>query len=342
MGKTSMILMKGRSTAMELLIRPRRLRGNPALRSMVRETRVSPSSLIYPLFVREGQGVIEDIPSLEGQKRYSPDTLPFELEQVCKAGVNSVMLFGIPTQKDEQGSGAWSEHGVVQQALQIAKREFPHLYMITDVCLCEYTSHGHCGILCGDRVDNDRTLPLLAKTALSHVQAGADMVAPSDMMDGRVGAIRALLDQNGHEDIPILSYAVKYASAFYGPFREAAGSAPAFGNRKGYQMDYHNRKEAVKEAALDVKQGADMLMVKPALSYLDVVREISSTFSLPTAAYSVSGEYAMIKAAAKAGLADEIGLICETAVGVFRAGADVLITYFAKELAQWMQEGRIG
>lgn len=327
---------------MEQPIRPRRLRGTTALRSMVRETRVSPSSLIYPLFVREGQGVIEDIPSLQGQKRYSPDSLPYALEQVCKAGVNSIMLFGIPDKKDEQGSGAWSEKGVVQQALRIAKREFPNLFCITDVCLCEYTSHGHCGVLQGERVDNDRTLPLLAKTALSHVQAGADMVAPSDMMDGRIGVIRALLDQNGWEDLPILSYAVKYASAFYGPFREAAGSAPSFGDRKGYQMDYHNRKEAIKEAALDVEQGADMLMVKPALCYLDVVREVSSAFSLPTAAYSVSGEYAMIKAAAKAGLVDEASLVCETAVSVFRAGANVLISYYAKELAQWMREGRIG
>ncbi len=327
---------------MEQPIRPRRLRKTPVIRKMIRETRVSPSSLIYPLFVREGRNIIEDIPSLEGQKRYSPDTLPFALEEVCKAGVSSILLFGIPEQKDEMGSSAWEEQGVVQQALRIAKREFPNLYCITDVCLCEYTSHGHCGVLKNHCVDNDKTLPLLAKIALSHVMAGADMVAPSDMMDGRIRAIRQELDLHHFEEIPILSYAVKYASAFYGPFREAAGSAPSFGDRKGYQMDYHNRREGIKEAALDVQEGADILMVKPALSYLDVISEVSSSFSLPTAAYSVSGEYAMIKAASRQGLVQEAELVCETAVGIFRAGADMLITYYAKELANWMKEGRIG
>lgn len=327
---------------MEQSIRPRRLRKTPAIRDMVRETRISPSSLIYPIFVREGKKIIEDIPSLEGQKRYSPDMLPFALEEVRKAGISGILLFGIPDYKDETGSGAWEEQGVVQQALRTAKQEFPDLYCITDVCLCEYTSHGHCGVLKNCGVDNDSTLPLLAKTALSHVMAGADMVAPSDMMDGRIRVIRQELDSHHFEDIPILSYAVKYASAFYGPFREAAGSAPSFGDRKGYQMDYHNRREAIREAALDVQEGTDILMVKPALSYLDIISEISSSFSLPTAAYSVSGEYAMIKAAARLGLIQEADLVCETTVSIFRAGANLLITYYAKELVSWIQEGRIG
>lgn len=327
---------------MDMLTRPRRLRSNPALRAMVRETRVSKNALVYPLFIREGTRIREEIPSLEGQFRYSPDTLPFALEELCRAGVNSVLLFGIPEEKDDLGSGAWKENGVVQQALREAKKEFPELYCITDVCLCEYTAHGHCGVLKGQTVDNDKTLPLLARTALSHVQAGADMVAPSDMMDGRILAIRNTLDENGCAETPILSYAVKYASAFYGPFREAAGSAPSFGDRKGYQMDYHNRREAVKEAALDIEQGADLIMVKPALSYLDVIHEVSGSFQVPCTAYSVSGEYAMIKAAAQAGLVDEAAVVCETATSIFRAGAGILITYYARELAKWIDEGRIG
>ena len=231
---------------------------------------------------------------------------------------------------------------MVQQALREARARFPELYLITDVCLCEYTSHGHCGLLRGQEVDNDRTLEVLARTALSHVQAGADMVAPSDMMDGRVLAIREALDRNGFSETPILSYAVKYASAFYGPFRDAAGSAPGFGDRKGYQMDYHNSREAVREALLDVEQGADILMVKPALAYLDVLAEVARATGMPMAAYSVSGEYAMIKAAAKAGLIDEASAACESAVSIFRAGADILISYYAKELAGWIDEGRIG
>ena len=327
---------------MNLVQRPRRLRTQPILRKMVRETRVDSSSLIYPLFVKEGKNITEEISAMPGQYRYSVDTLPYELERLSKAGVGAVMLFGIPEKKDELASGAWAENGIVQQSLQTAKRQFPDLYYITDVCLCEYTSHGHCGMLCGDQVDNDRTLPVLAKTALSHVQAGADMVAPSDMMDGRVAAIRTLLDQNHYENIPILSYAVKYSSAFYGPFREAADSAPSFGDRKSYQMDYHNKKEAVKEAALDLKEGADILMVKPALSYLAVIKTVEERFDVPVAAYSVSGEYAMIKAAAQNGWIDEEAVVCETAASVFRAGADLLLTYYAKELAQFISEGRIG
>lgn len=325
-----------------MINRPRRLRATPVLRGMVRETRMSADSLIYPLFVREGNGIREEIPSMEGQYRYSVDMLPYALEETAKAGVPSVMLFGIPGEKDECGSGAYAEDGIVQRALREAKREVPELCYITDVCMCEYTSHGHCGVLSGQEVDNDRTLPLLAKTALSHVQAGADMVAPSDMMDGRVAAIRAELDQNGYTNLPIMSYAVKYASAFYGPFREAAGSAPAFGDRKSYQMDYHNRKEALKEALSDAAEGADIIMVKPALSYLDIIREVANRINLPVAAYSVSGEYAMIKAGAKLGVIDEEKLIAETAASIFRAGSSILLSYYAKEIAAMIRDGRIG
>jgi porphobilinogen synthase len=315
---------------------------NPLLRKTVRETRMDPSSLIYPLFIKEGTKIKEEIPSMPGQFRYSIDTLPYELEALSNAGVSNIMLFGIPKEKDEMGSGAWAEDGIVQKALLSAKQKFPNLYYITDVCMCEYTSHGHCGALCGHEVDNDRTLTLLQKTALSHVQAGADMVAPSDMMDGRVLAIRTLLDQNGFVNTPILSYAVKYSSAFYGPFRDAAGSAPSFGDRKSYQMDYHNKKEALKEASLDLEEGADLLMVKPALSYLDIVQSVSQSFDVPVAAYSVSGEYAMIKAAAQKGWIDETAVLCETATSIYRAGANILLTYFAKELVKLMNEGRIG
>ena len=327
---------------MDMTVRPRRLRKSDTLRRTVRETRMDKSSLIYPLFVKEGTNVEEEIPSMEGQYRYSVDRLPFELERLQKAGVDKVMFFGIPDVKDEVGSQAYAEDGIVQRALREARKQFPDLYLITDVCMCEYTSHGHCGVLCGHDVENDSTLKLLAKTALSHVEAGADMVAPSDMMDGRVGAIRHLLDEKGHKDIPILSYAVKYASAFYGPFREAAGSAPSFGDRKSYQMDFHNRREGMKEALLDVQEGADIIMVKPALSYLDVIREVKDAINLPVAAYSVSGEYAMVKAAAKLGYIDEERIICEMAVSTYRAGADIYLTYFAKELARFMEEGRIG
>lgn len=327
---------------MELLNRPRRLRKSPVIRDMVRETRVSKKSLVYPLFIKEGSGIVEPIPSLEGQFRYSPDKLYLALEQVQKAGVPAVLLFGLSEKKDACGSSAWDSKGPVQEALRIGKRDFPDIYFITDVCMCEYTSHGHCGILNGETVDNDKTLEVLAKTALSHASAGADMVAPSDMMDGRVLAIRQALDREGFQDTPILSYAVKFASTFYAPFRDAAGSAPAFGDRKGYQMDYHNPKEAIREAALDIEQGADLLMVKPALAYLDIIRLIKSKFDLPLATYSVSGEYAMMKAAVKAGLLDEASLVCESALAMYRAGADILITYYAKELAQWMDEGRIG
>lgn len=327
---------------MELIQRPRRLRGSETLRKMVRETRMDKSSLIYPLFVMEGNNIEEEIPSMEGQFRYSVDRLPYELERLEKAGVSSIMLFGIPEHKDEVGSGAYAQDGIVQKALREAKKRFPDMYYITDVCMCEYTSHGHCGVLCGHDVDNDETLKLLSKTALSHVEAGADMVAPSDMMDGRVAAIRSCLDENGHKNIPIMSYAVKYASAFYGPFRDAAGSAPAFGDRRSYQMDFHNRREGMKEALTDIEEGADIIMVKPALSYLDMVSEITKATNVPVAAYSVSGEYAMVKAAAKMGWIDEERIIGEMAVSTYRAGAQIYITYYAKELARMMDEGRIG
>lgn len=325
-----------------MITRPRRLRQNPVLRKMVRETRMDASSLIYPMFVREGSGIKEEIPAMEGQYRYTTDTMLYALEDLEKAGVRSVMFFGIPDVKDEVGSGAYAEDGIVQRALREARAHFPEMYLITDVCMCEYTSHGHCGLLKGHDVDNDSTLELLAKTAVSHVQAGADMVAPSDMMDGRVLAIRNALDDHGYENTPIMSYAVKYASSFYAPFRDAAGSAPSFGDRKSYQMDFHNRKEALKEAQLDVAEGADIIMVKPAMTYLDIVREVADTVNVPVAAYSVSGEYAMVKAGAKLGCVDEEKIVCEMAAGVYRAGASVYLTYFAKEIAGYIEKGYIG
>ena len=327
---------------MDLTIRPRRLRGSEALRKIVRENRVDKSALIYPLFVMDGENRVEEIPSMPGQYRYTVDRVDEELDKLTEAGVRSILLFGIPEHKDEIGSSAWAEDGAVQRTLHKAKAKYPDLFLITDVCMCEYTSHGHCGKLCGQEVENDATLELLAKEALSHVRAGADMVAPSDMMDGRVRAIREALDGAGFTGTPIMSYAVKYASAFYGPFREAADSAPSFGDRKSYQMDFHNRREALKEALLDVEEGADILMVKPAMSYLDVVREVKDATNLPLATYSVSGEYAMVKAAAGKGWIDEDRIVCEMAASAFRAGADLYITYFAKELAGFIQEGRIG
>lgn len=327
---------------MELITRPRRLRGNTVLRKMVRETRMDASSLVYPMFVIEGSSIKEEIPSMPGQYRYSVDRIEEKLTELADAGVGSVMLFGIPEHKDEIGSGAYAADGIVQKAFRKAKQVCPELYMIGDVCMCEYTSHGHCGVLCGQEVDNDKTLELLADTALSQIQAGADMVAPSDMMDGRVAAIRKKLDENGYVNAPIMSYAVKFASSFYGPFRDAAGSAPSFGDRKSYQMDFHNRREALKEAMLDVEEGADIIMVKPAMAYGDLIREVKDRTDIPVASYSVSGEYAMVKAAAQAGFVDENSILCEMAVSAYRAGTDIYITYFAKELAGYMKEGRIG
>ena len=328
--------------AMEMLKRPRRLRGSEVLRKMVRETRMDKASLIYPMFVKEGSGIIEEIPTMPGQFRYSVDTQGEILSRLQDAGVKNVMFFGIPDHKDEVGSGAYDPEGIVQKALRQARKDFPEMYLITDVCICEYTSHGHCGVLCGHDVDNDRTLELLAKTALSHVEAGADMVAPSDMMDGRVRAIREMLDANGHYTAPIMSYAVKYASGFYGPFRDAAGSAPSFGDRKSYQMDFHNSREGIKEALMDVEEGADIIMVKPAMAYQDMITRVRDAVNVPVAAYSVSGEYAMVKAGASLGYIEEERIISEMAVGVYRAGADIYLTYFAPEIARLMDEGRIG
>ena len=327
---------------MELIQRPRRLRGNEAVRRLCRETRMSPDSLIYPIFVDETLSGRRPIEALPGQYHYGIDAVCEAVAECLANRVTHCILFGLPKEKDACGSSAWAEHGVVQEAIRAIKAQHPDFYVITDVCMCEYTDHGHCGILDGHEVDNDKTLEVLAKTALSHAQAGADMVAPSDMMDGRVAAIRALLDEHGFQGVPIMAYSAKYASAFYGPFRAAAGSAPSFGDRKGYQMDPHNRKEAIKECELDIAEGADLIMVKPALSYLDVIRECADSFDLPLCAYSVSGEYAMIKAASAAGLIDEYKIMCESALSVFRAGADMLITYYAKELAQAMKKGDIG
>lgn len=327
---------------MDMTVRPRRLRTSANLRKMVRETRMDKSSLVYPMFVRDGENIKEEIPTMPGQYRYSIDRMPEILNEMADAGVGSVMLFGIPDHKDEMGSGAYACDGIIQRALEKAKKEVPDLYYIGDVCMCEYTSHGHCGILDGTYVDNDLTLEKLAQIAVSQVQAGADMVAPSDMMDGHIRAIREGLDKNGFVTTPIMSYAVKFASAFYGPFRDAAGSAPAFGDRKSYQMDYHNRREAMKEALIDIQEGADIIMVKPAMSYLDLVREIKDATNVPMAAYSVSGEYALIKAGAKLGYVDEAAILCETAASAYRAGVDIYMSYYAKEIAYFMDEGRIG
>ena len=324
-----------------MIVRPRRLRKNKIIRDMAAETRLSPSMLVYPVFIREGSNIIEDIPAMPGQKRYSPDTFPRILEEVQRAGVNSILLFGIPEHKDEFGSEAYNENGVIQQARRVGKIHFPDMCFIGDVCLCEYTSHGHCGLLKGETVDNDPTLDLLAKTALSQAQAGADIVAPSDMMDGRVAAIRAKLDGAGMDDTLIFSYAVKYASAFYGPFREAAGSAPSFGDRKSYQMDPRNVREGVREALLDIEEGADMIMVKPGLPYLDVLRAVKEASEVPVGAYCVSGEYSMIKAAVERGWLDEKRVIAESAVCLARGGADVIVSYFAPELAKMMKEGEL-
>lgn len=318
---------------MELLFRPRRLRRREPLRRMVRETHLNPEDFIYPMFAVPGKGVRQAVDSMPGVARLSVDLLVEEAKAVRDVGVPAVLLFGLPSQKDDTGSEAASPKGAVQQAVRQLKKQAPELVVITDVCLCGYTSHGHCGLLAGREVDNDATLEVLAQVAVSHAEAGADLVAPSDMMDGRVGAIREALDERGFEMVPILSYAVKYASSFYGPFREAAESAPAFGDRRSYQMDPANSREALREAALDVEEGADILMVKPALPYLDVIAQLAAEFDLPLAAYQVSGEYAMIKAAVKNGWLDETAVMLESLLSIKRAGADLILTYFAKEAA---------
>jgi porphobilinogen synthase len=319
---------------MDLLFRPRRLRRREPLRRMMRETHLRPEDFIYPMFAAPGSRVRQEVPSMPGVARLSADLLVEEAKAALDAGVPAVLLFGLPVKKDDTGSEAASPKGAVQQAVRQLKKKLPELVVITDVCLCGYTSHGHCGLLAGQDVDNDTTLEVLGQVALSHAEAGADMVAPSDMMDGRVGAIREALDERGFEMVPIMSYAVKYASAFYGPFRDAAESAPAFGDRRAYQMDPANIREALREAALDVEEGADILMVKPALPYLDVIARLAGEFDLPLAAYQVSGEYAMIKAAAANGWLDETAVMLESLLAIKRAGADLILTYFAKQAAQ--------
>jgi porphobilinogen synthase len=317
-----------------LINRPRRLRRSEALRAMVRETRLTPDNLIYPLFVCEGEGVRREIGSMPGQYNLSIDELVKEATEARSVGVRAVILFGIPESKDATGTGAFAEDGIVQRATRALKREVKDLLVLADNCLCEYTDHGHCGVVHEGDVLNDPTLELLARTAVAQAEAGADIIAPSNMMDGFVAAIREALDRSGFEQVPILSYAVKYASAFYGPFREAAGSAPQFGDRRSYQMDPANMREAMREAMLDIEQGADMLMVKPALPYLDVLRALRDRCDLPLAAYQVSGEYAMIKAAARMGWLDENRTMWETLTGIKRAGADLILTYYAKEAAR--------
>ncbi len=314
--------------------RPRRLRRTEALRAMVRETELSVKHLVYPLFVVPGKGVREEVSSMPGVYRFSVDQVAEEAKEVLDLGIPAVILFGVPEKKDEIGSQAYAKKGIIQRAIPAIKKAAEELVVITDVCLCEYTSHGHCGIIKNGEIDNDLTLEQLARAAVSHAKAGADMVAPSDMMDGRVGRIREALDEAGFSHIPILSYAVKYCSSFYGPFREAAESAPQFGDRRSYQMDPPNVREAVREAALDVEEGADILMVKPAMPYLDVIRVLREEFNHPLAAYQVSGEYAMIKAAGRLGWLDEKRAMLESLVSIRRAGADIILTYFAKEVAK--------
>ncbi len=314
--------------------RPRRLRRTETLRRLVAETRLSARSFIYPLFVCPGSGVKEEIRSMPGNYRWSVDLLVEECQSAYDAGVPAVILFGIPEKKDEVGSGAYDPNGIVQRAVRAVKKSLPDVVVICDLCLDEYTSHGHCGLVKNGEVDNDSTLELLAKTAITQVEAGADIVAPSDMMDGRVGRIRRELDQRGYTQTPILAYSAKYASAFYGPFREAADSAPKFGDRKSYQMDPANQREALREMAMDIEEGADIIMVKPALPYLDIIALARRTFDVPIAAYQVSGEFSMIEAAARAGWVDRERVILESLVSIQRAGADIILTYFAKEMAR--------
>jgi porphobilinogen synthase len=318
--------------------RARRIRGREVFRRMVRETSLSADNLIYPMFSAFGKGIRKEVSSMPGIYQQSIEHIVAEAKEVHALGIPAVILFGIPETKDALGSDAYSEKGIIQETIRALKREVPGLAVITDVCLCEYTDHGHCGVIKNGDVDNDATLELLAKEALSHAEAGADMVAPSDMMDGRVEAIRQILDNNGFSHMPIMSYAVKYASGYYGPFREAAESTPQFGDRRSYQMDPANRREALREAELDVAEGADIIMVKPGLPYLDILRELRDTFDLPLAVYNVSGEYSMVKAAAKAGWIDEERVVLETMISFRRAGADLIITYHAKDVARWLSK----
>lgn len=316
------------------MFRTRRLRKNDSIRRLVRENKLSVDDLIYPLFIEEGANIEKEIASMPGIKRFSLDRIKSELDEVTELKIPAVLLFGIPAAKDDSGSETWNDNGVIQQAIRYIKKNYPSLYVITDVCFCEYTSHGHCGIIHDNDVDNDATLPNIAKQVISHVKAGADMVAPSGMMDGTIQTIREALDESGFYQIPIMSYAVKFSSAYYGPFRDAADSAPTFGDRKTYQMDPANRREAMLEAGYDDLEGADILMVKPALAYLDIIRDVRNEFDKPVACYNVSGEYAMIKAAAEKGWIDGEKVMMETLLSMKRAGADIIITYFAKEVAK--------
>ncbi len=323
------------------LTRPRRLRSNDLIRSLVRETRLTLDDLVYPMFVVDGSNTVEEVPSMPGVYRYSPDKIVDAIKEVRDSGIKAIILFGIPAKKDSVGSDTWSDEGIIQRTLRRVKREVPDIYVITDVCFCEYTDHGHCGVLKDGTVDNDMTLENLKKQVVSHAENGADMVAPSGMMDGMVKAIREALDSAGFKDVPIMAYSAKFASAYYGPFREAAESAPAFGDRRSYQMDPANYREAIKEVLLDVEEGADIVMVKPALAYLDVIRGVKEATLLPVAAYNVSGEYSIIKAGGKLGWIDEKKVMMETLLSIKRAGADIILTYFAKEVAQLINRGEI-
>ncbi|MFD1039537.1 porphobilinogen synthase [Virgibacillus byunsanensis] len=318
--------------------RHRRLRSSAAMRSMVRENKLTTDDLIYPIFIVEGENVINEVPSMPGVFQISLDRVVDEMRELNALGVHAVIIFGVPNEKDEHGTGAFVNGGIVQKATRLIKKEVPELLVVADTCLCEYTSHGHCGVIHNDDVDNDESLTLLAKTAVSQAEAGADIIAPSNMMDGYVTVIRQALDEAGYTSIPIMAYAVKYASSFYGPFRDAADSTPQFGDRKTYQMDPANRQEALREAASDIEEGADFLIVKPAMSYLDIVRDVKNNFNAPIVAYNVSGEYAMVKAAALKGWIDEKELVFEKLTAMKRAGADLIITYFAKDIAKWLNE----
>lgn len=316
----------------------RRLRASENLRGMVRETRISKSDLIYPMFVVDGENVKNPVESMPNVYQYSLDRMDEILNEVEKSGISGILIFGVPKHKDEYATEAYNDNGITQQAVRYIKKNYPSLIIIADVCLCEYTSHGHCGVVCGEKILNDETLPLLSKMAVSLAKAGADIIAPSDMMDGRVSAIRNALDENGFIDTPILSYSAKFASAYYSPFRDAAESAPEFGDRKTYQMDYANGREALREIADDISEGADMVMVKPALAYLDIIKSAREKFDLPLVAYNVSGEYAMVKAAAQNGWIDEKKIVSENMIAIKRAGADIIITYHALDVAKWIDK----
>lgn len=318
--------------------RTRRTRNNAIIRDMISDVSLTMNDFLYPIFIEEGNNIKKEIEAMPNQFRFSIDKLKEELEDIINLGIRGVLLFGIPKNKDEIGSSSFDENGIIQNAVKYIKSNFPNLLVVTDVCMCEYTSHGHCGILCGNNVDNDSTLEYIAKIALSHVQAGSDIVAPSDCMDGHVYAIRNILDKNGYYNTPIMSYSVKYASCYYSPFRMAADSAPSFGDRKSYQMDFRNSKEYIKKIENDIEEGADIFIIKPALSYLDVIKDVSNNFNIPIAAYNVSGEYSMLKAASKLGFIDEKRAVLENMYALKRSGADIIITYHAKDLSKYLKE----